>query len=210
MAVQTDAKMKVQASAYAGAFSDPVFQSQSVFRAVMDAMARPGTILPLGAEASPPAPLCPASGAIALTLCDDGTPVWLTAALAQSAVPAWLSFHTGAPVTQVKPDARFVFVEAGGLVPGFDQFALGSQEYPDRSATLVLDIAALDGGPEFIASGPGIKGEAVIAPTGLPDIFLTLWNENRAIFPRGVDLILVAGTDVLCLPRTTRLRRREA
>ena len=36
----------IHASAFAGAFTDPVFQSQSVFRALMDAMARPGTIAP--------------------------------------------------------------------------------------------------------------------------------------------------------------------
>jgi alpha-D-ribose 1-methylphosphonate 5-triphosphate synthase subunit PhnH len=200
---------EIHASAYAGAFTDPVFQSQSVFRALMDAMARPGTIAPLGALAKPPAPLGAGAGAIALTLCDDGTPVWLTAALIHSSVPAWLSFHTGAPVTDVKPEARFVFIEAGGLVPGFDQFALGTQEYPDRSATLVLEISALNGGPEFAATGPGIKGETIVAPQGLPEIFLTLWAENRTLFPRGVDLILVAGTDILCLPRTTQLRRRE-
>ncbi|MCV9966254.1 phosphonate C-P lyase system protein PhnH [Pararhizobium sp. BT-229] len=205
MGAQTD----IHASAYAGAFSEPVFQSQAVFRALMDAMARPGTITPLGASAMPAAPLGAGSGAIALTLCDDGTPVWLSPALAASSVPAWLSFHTGAPLTEVKPEARFVFVEAGGIVPGFNQFALGTQEYPDRSATLVLEIGSLEGGPEFVATGPGIKDEAIIAPTGLPDIFLTLWTENRALFPRGVDLVLVAGTDILCLPRTTKLRRRE-
>jgi alpha-D-ribose 1-methylphosphonate 5-triphosphate synthase subunit PhnH len=205
MGIQTE----IHASAYAGAFTDPVFQSQAVFRALMDAMARPGTITPLGAAAAPPAPLGPGAGAIALTLCDDGTPVWLSPALAKSSVPAWLSFHTGAARTDVKPEARFVFVEAGGIVPGFDQFALGTQEYPDRSATLVLEIAALEDGAGLISTGPGINGEAVVSPMGLPDIFLTLWAENCALFPRGVDLILVAGTNVLCLPRTTKLRHRE-
>ncbi len=208
MAIQSE-QQRAATGIYAGAFADPVFQSQSVFKALMDAMARPGTILSLGAAAAPPAPLGAGAGAIALTLCDDGTPVWLSAALAASTVSAWLSFHTGAPLTDVRPEARFVFVEAGGLVPGFDQFALGSQEYPDRSATLVLEIAALQGGPAFTATGPGIPDEVTIAPVGLPDIFLTLWDENRAIFPRGVDLILVAGTDIVCLPRTTKLRRRE-
>ncbi len=205
MGIQTQS----HASAYAGAFTDPVFQSQAVFRALMDAMARPGTITPLGASAAPPAPLGSGAGAIALTLCDDGTPTWLSPALANSSVPAWLSFHTGAPLTDVKPEVRFVFVEAGGIVPGFDQFALGTQEYPDRSATLVLEIAALEGSAGFTATGPGINGETVVSPIGLPDIFLTLWAENRALFPRGVDLILVAGTDILCLPRTTKLRHRE-
>lgn len=204
------AHTEIHAAAYAGAFTDPVFQSQAVFRAMMDAMARPGTITPLEASANPPAPLGAGAGAIALTLCDDGTPVWLSPALATSQVPAWVSFHTGAPLTQVKPEARFVFVEAGGIVPGFNQFALGTQEYPDRSATLVLEIASLEGGAEFVATGPGIKDETVVAPSGLPEIFLTLWAENRALFPRGVDLVLVAGTDILCLPRTAKLRRREA
>lgn len=199
----------VQTTAYAGAFADPVMDSQAIFRALMDCMARPGAIGVLSAAAKPPAPLGKGAGAIALTLCDDGTPVWLTAKLQESALPAWLSFHTGAPVTDIKPDARFVFVEAGGLVPGFDQFSLGSQEYPDRSATLVLEIASLTNGAEFVATGPGIKDETIIAPQGLPDVFLTLWADNRAHFPRGVDLILVSGTDVLCLPRTTKLRKRE-
>lgn len=208
MAIQSE-QQSTATGVYAGAFTDPVFQSQSVFKALMDAMARPGTIQPLGAAAKPPAPFGAGAGAIALTLCDDGTPVWLSAALSGSTVPAWLSFHTGAPLTDVRPEARFVFVEAGGLVPGFDQFALGSQEYPDRSATLVLEVTALEGGPAFTATGPGIHDAVTVAPVGLPDIFLTLWDENRALFPRGVDLILVAGTDVLCLPRTTKLRRRE-
>jgi len=195
---------------YAGAFDNPVFQSQAVFRALMDGMARPGTIVAIDASAVPPAPMGRGAGAIALTLCDTDTVVWLTQAQAQSAVPAWLAFHTGAPVTNVKPEARFAFVEVGALVPGFNQFALGTQEYPDRSTTVVIEIAALSGGPEMIASGPGIKDEMEISPVGLPDIFLTLWNENRAVFPRGVDLVLVAGDMALCLPRTVKLRRKEA
>ncbi len=42
--------------AYAGGFSDPVFQSQAVFRALMDGMARPGRIQSLEAVVDPPAP----------------------------------------------------------------------------------------------------------------------------------------------------------
>ncbi len=197
-------------TAYTGAFDNPVFRSQVVFRALMDGMARPGTIVPVDASAMPPAPMGGGAGAVALTLCDNDTPIWLTQALAQSAVPAWLAFHTGAPVTDIKPEARIAFVEAGALVPGFSQFSLGTQEYPDRSTTVVIEIAALSGGVEMIASGPGIKDEVVISPIGLPGIFLTLWNENRAVFPRGVDLVLVAGDAALCLPRTVELRRKES
>lgn len=202
--------MPSQTQIYAGAFADPVFAAQSVFRDLMDGFARPGTIKQLSAKSTPPAPLGTAAGAVALTLCDHDTPVWLTPALSKSAAPQWIAFHTGAPVTTSKTEARFAFVEKGTAIPSFDQFSLGTQEYPDRSTTLVIEIEALSGGAPLVAKGPGIKTEVEISPKGLPDVFLEFWNANRAIFPRGVDLVLTAGNELLCLPRTTRLSPKEA
>ena len=202
--------MASQSQIYAGAFADPVFAAQSVFRDLMDGFARPGTTMRLKAMSTPPAPLGAAAGAVALTLCDHDTPVWLTPALGKSAVPRWVAFHTGASVTTSKTEARFAFVEKGATFPGFDQFSLGTQEYPDRSTTLVIEVEALTGGPLLTAKGPGIKDETDFAVKGLPDVFLEFWTANRAIFPRGVDLVLTAGEDLLCLPRTTRLSQKEA
>ncbi len=54
--------------------------------------------------------------------------------------------------------------------------------------------------------GPG----QVIAPVGLPPHFERMWAENGALYPRGVDLVLAAGGQILCLPRTTRLARKES
>jgi alpha-D-ribose 1-methylphosphonate 5-triphosphate synthase subunit PhnH len=201
--------MNAQSQIYAGAFADPVFEAQAVFRTLMNGFARPGTIGRLTALAAPPSPLCNASGAIALTLCDHGAPVWLSPALCKSAVPQWIAFNTGAGLTDSKDEARFAFIEKGGAVPGFDQFALGTQEYPDRSTTLVIEAEMLSGGRPFVARGPGIKRETIVAPAGLPDVFLDLWCANRAIFPRGIDLVLTADDAVLCLPRTTRLSTEE-
>lgn len=113
-------------------------------------------------------------------------------------------------MTETKDDARFAFIERGGAVPSFDQFALGTQEYPDRSTTLVIEVEALTGGQPLIARGPGIKDENIVAPKGLPDVFLDFWTANRAIFPRGIDLVLTAVDAVLCLPRTTKLSPKEA
>ena len=48
-------------------FADPVGQAQACFRAVLDAMARPGRLLAAGQGVTPPAPLDPATGAVVLT-----------------------------------------------------------------------------------------------------------------------------------------------
>jgi alpha-D-ribose 1-methylphosphonate 5-triphosphate synthase subunit PhnH len=202
--------MSLNALAFAGGFQEPVFEAQAAFRTLMDCMARPGTIGRIDAAVTPPAPLTTTAGAVALTLCDHDTAVWLTPALAASALPGWLAFNAGATVTDARQDARFAFVEKGAMLPNLCLFAQGTQEYPDRSTTLVVEIEAFEGGRPLILKGPGIRTEAEIAPVGLPDMFAHFWSENRQGFPRGVDLILVAGDRILCLPRTTILRVKEA
>lgn len=193
-----------------GGFPDAVTHAQMVFRSVMDAMARPGSQGVIDVPVAPPAPLGVAAGALLLTLCDHDTPIWLTPILAKSALPGWIGFHTGASFTSTKSDAKFAFVETGAPVPSLTQFALGTQEYPDRSTTLVVEIAALEGGQPLQLSGPGIRDTAMIAPKGLPETFLRQWADNRALFPRGVDLVLTCGPRFIALPRTTKIREMEA
>ncbi len=197
------------ADALSGGFAEPVFHAQSVFKLMMDAMARPGTIQTVSPDAEPPPPLGIAAGAIALTLCDHDTPVWLSPALAKSATPQWLGFHTGAPVTPEKAEARFAFVDEGATLSSFGLFASGTQEYPDRSTTLVIELPDLEGGRRLALMGPGIKTVTDVAPLGLPERFLHLWTENRALFPRGVDIVLTSGSRFLCLPRTTKITATE-
>ena len=44
----------------------------------------------------------------------------------------------------------------------------------------------------------------------VPRHFVAQWKQNRARFPRGVDLILAAPDGIACLPRTTRITQMEA
>jgi alpha-D-ribose 1-methylphosphonate 5-triphosphate synthase subunit PhnH len=187
-------------------FSDPVLGAQSSFRAIMDALARPGTTQALAFPATPPAPLTAELAAIALTLLDHDTPVWLDPALLESdGASDWLAFHTGAPVTTDPAGAALALVTTTDLLPSLERFAQGTDEYPDRSTTVVLAVPSFGGGAALKLRGPGVKDSVTIAPRGLPADFASQRAENRARFPRGVDLLLAAPGAVLGLPRTTRV-----
>lgn len=204
----------VQAEQITGAFADPVFDAQASFRALMDAMARPGSIQPVPASTQPPDPLSPNAAAIALTLCDGDTPLWLDPILGQStavagAVAGWLGFHTGAPFAATPADAHFALVAEPARLIALENFAQGSQEYPDRSTTLILQVSSLSDGEKLLLEGPGIDGSTFFAPTPLPRHFIEQWRQNGARFPRGVDLVFAAPEGIACLPRTTRISAME-
>jgi alpha-D-ribose 1-methylphosphonate 5-triphosphate synthase subunit PhnH len=199
----------------APAFADPVLSSQAVFRAVMEATARPGTIhaAGTGTDATAPAPLGKAAAAVALTLVDYETPVWLDPALAQAAdLAAWFRFHTGAPLVADPGRAAFAFIAAPQAMPEFEAFAQGSMEYPDRAATLVLQVDRLEtaGATALRLSGPGIRGIRTLAATPLPTDFAARLRANRALFPRGVDIILAAGATLAALPRSVHVNAEPA
>ena len=58
-------------------FANPVGEAQMTFRAVLDAMARPGTMHRAGPDLTAPAPLDPATAAVLLTLVDNEAPLWI-------------------------------------------------------------------------------------------------------------------------------------
>src|SRR2546430_7595423 len=125
-------------------FADKVLSAQSTFRSVMDAMARPGGVQRVAAAAAAPAPMMHGTAAIALTLFDHDTPVWLDPRMtATSDVAKWLKFHTSAPVIADSSIASFALIGDPQSLPVLDRFALGSNEYPDRSTTLVLQVESL-------------------------------------------------------------------
>jgi alpha-D-ribose 1-methylphosphonate 5-triphosphate synthase subunit PhnH len=201
--------MTLATTAFTGGFSNPVYDSQSIFHGLMNAFAKPGSITDVTIDIAPPVPMQLAQGAVALCLADHDTPVLLSKSMEKGIVSQWIAFHAGAPVTDLTHDARFAFFAAGDDIPDFADFAIGSQEYPDRSTTLVIEVASLEEGSTLTLTGPGIKSKASLSPKGLPSDFMEQWALNRALFPRGVDVVLTAGNQMVCLPRTTRIGKKE-
>jgi alpha-D-ribose 1-methylphosphonate 5-triphosphate synthase subunit PhnH len=192
----------------APAIGKAVFAAQSTFRKVMDAMARPGLIQTLEQPAAIPAPLSPAAASIVLTLFDHDTPIWLGAPFASSeAIASWLRFNTGCPIVAEQGQSAFALAGDMAALPQLETFAPGTPDYPDRSTTLILQVTSLADGEAFTLSGPGIRGTATLRAAGLPTDLVEQLSDNRALFPRGVDLLLVAGHDIAALPRTTIVAR---
>ena len=190
------------------AFPAPVLASQAAFRALMDALARPGTVKPLPPAAAAPSPLTATAAAVALTMLDYETPVWLDAPLAQRPqVADWVRLHTGARVTSDPREAAFAFIADPVHAPAFDGFSLGTPEYPDRSATLVLQVEDFGSGQRLLLAGPGIADVRSFSARPLPPDFQNRIAANRALFPRGVDVILVSPNAVAALPRSVASAR---
>ena len=180
-------------------FADPVRDSQATFRAVLDAMARPGRIHEVVFPHNPPPGLDRATAAVLLTLVDAESPLFLDDAA--GAYREWITFHCGAPLAAA-PEASFAL--ALGPV-ALETFGTGSDEAPQDGATVVLQVGTLGSGPSYRLSGPGLAGPAQLAVSGLPKDFVDGWTANRALFPRGIDLILCAGNRLAALPRTVRV-----
>ena len=186
----------MEAHALEGGFSDPAMQAASVFRAVMEAMARPGTIHTVEG-AAPPEPLSPAAGAALLMLCDPDTPIYLAGTFDTAPMREWISFHTGAPLV----DAASCMFAVGAwehLLP-LSQYHVGTPEYPDRSATLIVEVPNLSAEGATL-KGPGIKDSAALL---LPE--LAAFQQNNALFPLGLDFLFTCDASVAALPRSTEV-----
>ena len=182
----------------ADGFADESHDAQRVFRSVLDAFAHPGRIVEIPVAIEAPAPLNVASTAFLLTLVDRETPLWLAPQCTSGSVAAYVRFHTAAPIVADRSAAVFAVANE----PDLADLGIGTEAYPDRSATLLVQVPSLRGGRALTFRGPGIEGTASAAIDGLPASFVEAWAANHALFPCGVDMVFAAGSELLALPRS--------
>jgi len=179
-----------------GGFADPAREAARAFRAILEAMSRPGRIETVSGTA-PPAPCSVAAAAALLTLCDATTPIFLAPSHDTGALRGWITFHTGAPFTGPE-HAAFALGTWEALSP-VSRYAIGTSEYPDRAATLIVEMDALEAKGATL-TGPGIKDTAHL---NLPE--LAAFQQNRRAFPLGFDCIFTCGDRLAGLPRSTQV-----
>ncbi len=195
-----------RAQTLAPGLAHAVHDSQQAFRAVLDALARPGQVRTIGTTL-PGVPLGGALARLLLSLGDDESPVWWQ--LADAGLQHWLRFHTGAPVAERPDTASFAVLVECAQMPSLADFATGTATSPEFSSTVFIELPSLAGGPTLEWIGPGIQNVQRVALQGLPDDFWAQWQANHAAFPQGVDIVFTCGDQALGLPRTTRVRRLQ-
>lgn len=179
-------------------FTDPVHQAHTCFRAILLAMSSPGCIVNLPVTLHPPIPFSSASAAILLTLTDSATPINVAAATEYAR--RWIDFHCSAPQSDLA-QADFVFAAQRPALASLKQ---GSEETPETSASLILDLPHFIHGRRYRLSGPGIETSTLMqAP--LDEWFVTEWNAMYQRAPCGIDLILCAERQIIALPRSIKI-----
>lgn len=101
------------------------------------------------------------------------------------------------------PQADHVFLGKLTELGLLDQLHCGSDLYPDQGATLVVRTK-FRAGPKVRFTGPGVNGAVEAQIDGLPDGF---WGKRAELirYPMGFDVLLVDDTNVMGLPRSTKI-----
>jgi alpha-D-ribose 1-methylphosphonate 5-triphosphate synthase subunit PhnH len=186
----------MNAHALEGGFAEPSVQSARAFREILEVMARPGKIRRVQG-ARPPEPLSVAAGTALLVLTDPTTRLHLAGVADCPAIRDWVAFHIGAPLVAAE-EADFAVGTWEALQP-VTRFKNGQPDYPDRSATLIVEVDRL------VNHGPALTGPGIETATWLNLPETAAFRTNRGLFPMGFDTLFTAGDGIAGLPRSTRV-----
>ncbi|MEP3245678.1 MAG: phosphonate C-P lyase system protein PhnH [Sneathiella sp.] len=184
---------------------NPAFASSQIFRDVLEALSRPGTVVPAPDTLETPGKLNRAATGFLLALADMETPVWISPDLRDEQTDKYLRFHTGCPLTDNCSDAAFAVAHHSSDFSFLSSLAVGSSEMPHQSATLIVMVDGFTGPTAMTLTGPGIQSKATLSPNPIPDVLVHWAQANQRLFPCGVDLIFAASSSLAALPRTTRI-----
>lgn len=194
-------------------FHDISLGSQSAFRSALEALSYPGRAVPLDITFEAPKAANASASGLLLALLEPGSRLWLSPSLVNTDAATWIVFHTDCRITPHQQEADFAWIKNWDELPALENFALGTDEYPDHSTTCVIDIATQSlptaTTSELSLVGPGIARTSTISQLSATADqlagFVSQWAQNHASFPRGVDVFFATGTGLIGLPRTTRV-----
>jgi len=177
---------------------NPIWQpeiQQSHYRVLLDAMSHPGhrySVITQREES-------PMALAILATLLDAEVSLSDPNNLLQNQDWSMLQAKSNSP-----EQADYILCD-GSIAPEFEP-KLGTLPNPDQSATLVLVAEKIgQGNINLKLKGPGIAETEKLAMSGIDAHWFSRREEWVCSFPLGVDLIFVDDTQVVAIPRTTKV-----
>lgn len=184
-------------------FTQPVHQSQQVFRLILKALSEPGSrvILPVNDGWRP---LGKAATGVLLTLADAETPLAISPDLGSDSVINNLRFHTGAPLAERPALAGLAVFDNRLTAAQLEALPYGTDISPELGAMVLVQIDSLDHGAALRLSGPGIEHPRRAAPA-LPAPLLDYLINRPRRFPLGLDFLLACDDGLMAIPRTTHV-----
>lgn len=178
---------------------DPVHDTRDCFRALVDAMSRPGTV-----AASPTEP---ATYAVLATLVDHEVTLFSPDDRIKTALA-----NEGRLTEADREQADIVHAPDPAACP-VGELSRGTLKEPSDGATVVYRVDELHAdsempaadGTELALSGPGVEGRRRFGVEGFTLADARTLSESQASYPRGVDAILTTESEIVALPRSVEL-----
>ena len=181
---------------------DPVFDSQKVFRLILEATSNPTRVVHIKESADKLFGSCPAFLAVAMTLLDNETSFSVRG---DDSLPDEIASLTLARREKTE-SADFLFVcDPDDLKIVIETAKCGTLADPHKSATIIIQN---DGEPScrLTLSGPGIDGQATVRVSQMVKDTIVLRSAQSYEYPQGVDLIFVSGArELFAIPRLVRV-----
>jgi len=192
---------------------DEIFDSQAVFRALLDALSRPGTVLQLPERPYPGAPpgFCRPALSVLKTLCDHRVTFAVGSGMRSMELVRYLEINL-ATRHESPGEADYALFDGRIYDDDFRRLKRGTPELPETSATALVCVDWLAEGraetaqPSFRMGleGPGIEGRAVLQAAGFHPGYAAARAEANRYHPEGIDLFLLDSRGRLAgIPRTT-------
>ncbi|EKN4208413.1 phosphonate C-P lyase system protein PhnH [Yersinia ruckeri] len=184
-------------------FNHPINDSQQAFRHILKAMSEPGVQVTLPHRQGW-GKLNPAATSLLLTLADQETTVYLADGLTSDSIWKNLRFHTGAAAATSLQQADFAIFHQEITAEQLAHCPAGNEVSPERSVTVVIQIASLHQGTPLRLRGAGIEQQRQISPC-LPTALLNYLIARPKTFPMGIDFLFTCGENLMAIPQTTHL-----
>ncbi|MFJ7511420.1 phosphonate C-P lyase system protein PhnH [Peribacillus simplex] len=189
-----------------------VHDIQTVYRKLVTATSRPGTLVVLEREAKTldvQMECLSSTILLARTVLDPEVTFKVIAKEEEETVSRKINQLTYSKPVDL-PEADFIFILHNAsdeqIKEALNKAKVGNLLNPHESAMIILEVPDVTKGDSMILSGPGIQQESFIS---LPNVsaWLGARNEKNIEFPLGIDMYFVDQQDrLIALPRTTQIK----